>query len=42
MNLSMRWLKEFVPVNMEPRAFAEAMTMSGSKVEGWELSLIHI
>ena len=37
MNLSMRWLKEFVPVNMEPRAFAEAMTMSGSKVEGWEI-----
>ena len=36
MNLSMKWLKEFVPVEMEPRAFAEAMTMSGSKVEGWE------
>ena len=37
MNLSMRWLKEFVPVNMEPRAFSEAVTMSGSKVEGWEI-----
>ncbi len=37
MNLSMRWLKEFVPVNMEPRAFSEAITMSGSKVEGWEI-----
>ncbi len=37
MNLSMKWLNEFVPVDMEPRAFSEAMTMSGSKVEGWEL-----
>ena len=37
MNLSMRWLNEFVPVEMEPRAFSEAMTMSGSKVEGWEI-----
>ncbi|MCI9273966.1 MAG: phenylalanine--tRNA ligase subunit beta [Clostridiales bacterium] len=38
MNLSMRWLKEFVPIDdMTPRAFAEAMTMSGSKVESWEI-----
>ena len=55
MNLSMKWLSEFVTLDpMSPREFAEAMTMSGSKVEGWEiegekldkvvvgLSLIHI
>ena len=36
MNLSMKWLNEFTPVNMPIRAFAEAMTMSGSKVEGFE------
>ena len=38
MNLSMKWLAEFVTLDdMTPRAFAEAMTMSGSKVEGWEV-----
>ena len=37
MNLSMRWLNEFVDVKESPRAFAEAMTMSGSKVESWEI-----
>ena len=38
MNLSMRWLKEFVEMDeMTPREFSEAMTMSGSKVEGFEV-----
>jgi phenylalanyl-tRNA synthetase beta chain len=38
MNLSMRWLKEFVTLEEMPiRDFTEAMTMSGSKVEGWEV-----
>ncbi|MBQ7522439.1 MAG: phenylalanine--tRNA ligase subunit beta, partial [Clostridia bacterium] len=39
MNLSMRWLKEFVDIddNITPRAFSEAMTMSGSKVENYEI-----
>ena len=38
MNLSMKWLSEFVTLDpMSPREFAEAMTMSGSKVEGWEI-----
>ena len=33
----MRWLKEFVTLDEMPmRAFTEAITMSGSKVEGWE------
>lgn len=36
MNLSMRWLNDFVKIDMPPRAFAEAMTMSGSKVECFE------
>jgi phenylalanyl-tRNA synthetase beta chain len=37
MNLSMRWLKEFVPIDEMPiRDFTEAVTMSGSKVESWE------
>ena len=38
MNLSMKWLKEFVDVgNIAPRDFSEAMTMSGSKVELFEI-----
>lgn len=38
MNLSMKWLKEFVTLDEMPmRDFTEAMTMSGSKVEGWEV-----
>ena len=37
MNLSMKWLSDYVDVgHITPREFAEAMTMSGSKVEGWE------
>ncbi|MDE7390292.1 MAG: phenylalanine--tRNA ligase subunit beta, partial [Lachnospiraceae bacterium] len=37
MNLSMKWLKEFVEIDeVAPRDFAEAMTMSGSKVETFE------
>ncbi len=37
MNLSMRWLREFVDVGeTAPRDFSEIMTMSGSKVECFE------
>lgn len=37
MNLSMRWLREFVDLpDMPIREFTEAITLSGSKVEGWE------
>lgn len=37
MNLSMRWLKDYVDIgNVSMREFSEAMSMSGSKVEGWE------
>ncbi len=33
MNLSRKWLNEFVTVDANDREFAEAMTLSGSKVE---------
>ena len=33
MNLSRKWLDEFVHVEASDRDFAEAMTLSGSKVE---------
>lgn len=36
MNLSMKWLKEFVDIDVDPKEFADKMTMSGSKVEGFE------
>lgn len=35
MDLSMRWLNDYVEIDDDPRSFAEAMTMSGSKVEGY-------
>ena len=34
MNLSRKWLNEFVRIDAPDREFAEAMTLSGSKVEG--------
>lgn len=38
MNLSMKWLSDYVKIGeIAPREFAEAMTMSGSKVECWEV-----
>ena len=36
MNLSKRWLSEFVSVDAEDRDFAEALTLSGSKVESYK------
>ena len=35
MNLSMRWLKEFVDLDVSAHDYAADMTMSGSKVEGY-------
>ena len=35
MNLSRKWLNEFVTVEVNDKDFAEAMTLSGSKVEGF-------
>ena len=37
MNLSREWLNEFVEVNASDKEFAEAMTLSGSKVEVTEV-----
>ncbi len=39
MNLSMRWLGDYVRLDKEitPRAYSAALTMSGSKVEGYEV-----
>ncbi len=36
MNLSMRWLKDYVDYKGTAKQFSDAMTMSGSKVEGFE------
>ncbi|MBR5496050.1 MAG: phenylalanine--tRNA ligase subunit beta, partial [Oscillospiraceae bacterium] len=36
MNLSMKWLSDYVKFDMPMRDYCEAMTMSGSKVEGYE------
>ncbi|NCB62674.1 MAG: phenylalanine--tRNA ligase subunit beta [Clostridia bacterium] len=37
MNLSRKWLDEFVTVHADDKTFAEAMTLSGSKVEVTEV-----
>ncbi len=38
MNLSMRWLSDFVKLEgVAPREYSEKMSVSGSKVEGWEI-----
>ncbi|WP_040196045.1 phenylalanine--tRNA ligase subunit beta [Candidatus Soleaferrea massiliensis] len=37
MNLSQRWLSDFVKVDCPPREYAHRLTMSGSKVEGYEI-----
>ena len=37
MNLSRKWLDEFVTVTADDRTFAEEMTLSGSKVEVTEV-----
>ncbi|WMJ24072.1 phenylalanine--tRNA ligase subunit beta [Paludicola sp. MB14-C6] len=37
MNLSMKWLSDYVDIDVKPRDYAHALTMSGSKVEGYEI-----
>ena len=37
MNLSRKWLNDFVEVTCDNHEFSEKMTMSGSKVEGYEV-----
>ena len=37
MNTSLSWIKRYVPdLNVEPKVFGDAMTLSGTKVEGFE------
>ena len=37
MNLSMKWLADYTKIETTPKEFADKMTMSGSKVEGYEI-----
>lgn len=37
MNLSMKWLNDYVKVDKDLREFSESLTMSGSKVEGYKI-----
>ena len=37
MNLSMKWLADYVDVNCDIQNFVSKMTLSGSKVEGYEI-----
>lgn len=36
MKLSKKWLNDYVEIDVPEREYAEKLTMSGSKVEGWE------
>ena len=36
MKLPYKWIKEYVDIDESPKAFAHKMTMTGSKVEGYE------
>jgi phenylalanyl-tRNA synthetase beta chain len=37
MKVPLNWLRDYVDINVSPREYADAMTMSGSKVEGIEV-----
>lgn len=37
MRVPLKWLKEYVEIDVDPREFAEALTMTGSKVETLEI-----
>lgn len=37
MNLSMKWLADYTKIETTPKEFSDKMTMSGSKVEGYEV-----
>ena len=42
MNLSMRWLNDYVKADMPIKDYCHALTMSGSKVEGYEVEGVDI
>jgi phenylalanyl-tRNA synthetase beta chain len=37
MKLSLNWLKDFIDINVTPKELSDALTMSGSKVEGYHI-----
>lgn len=37
MKLPLKWLKDYTDIDVSPKEYAHALTMSGSKVEGWEV-----
>ncbi len=37
MKLPLNWLKDYTNINASPKEFADALTLSGSKVEGYEV-----
>lgn len=37
MKVSYNWIKEYTKIEADIKEFCDAMTMSGSKVEGWEI-----
>ena len=37
MKAPLKWLKDYVDINVSPKEFSDAMTLSGSKVEGIEV-----
>ena len=37
MNLSMKWLNDYVEADIPIKDYCHALTMSGSKVEGYEV-----
>ena len=36
MNMPFKWLNDYVKIDKDPKEYASRMTMTGSKVEGWE------
>ena len=36
MNLPYLWLNDYVTIEKDPKTYAARMTMTGSKVEGWQ------
>ena len=42
MNLPIKWLQAYTDVDVPIKEFAHRMTMTGSKVEGWEREADHI
>ena len=36
MKLPYKWLQEYTDVHESPKSYSARMTMTGSKVEGWE------